>query len=299
MLHIDSTKLHSKSLWGETLKSHNNPWDNHRGMQNWPASKYGDIAVCAPRQRPIVGLCLFLQPMAPQQSYTAPHVKSYLFNYFSMLGNSSTKAVVCCFGLNAEENDWITSSTWPPSGSKWHRGTATYKSKHLLSQEKKWLKTMFLLHRVINYCLLINPVVKLINLCAASKHLTAEKWHFQEVVSKRLCYCLWFLIIKLIRNVFILHWQAKQQSKDNKVLYANKNNIHTNSTLEKVSVFYVQRLCTGAMLLPWQINFPHGGLIKSSLSIPPSPENGDKRPSCRTPCNVFDYPAELQHTSCT
>lgn len=45
MIHIDSTKLHQKAFWGEALKSHNNPWDTHRGMQCWPASKDGDIAV--------------------------------------------------------------------------------------------------------------------------------------------------------------------------------------------------------------------------------------------------------------
>lgn len=72
-------KAASESLWGETLKSHNNPWDTHRGMRIWPAAKDGDIAVFSSSK----AYCR--QPLLPATNATSEKLhattqKSYLFN---------------------------------------------------------------------------------------------------------------------------------------------------------------------------------------------------------------------------
>lgn len=142
MLHIDSTKLHQWSFWGETLRSHNNPWDDHRGMWIWPPAKHGHIAMfCLSKDYIVVSQCV-PQPMPPPKSYTAPHKNLIFLISFPccvQVCNISTKAAVSFFGLNTEGNDWITSSVSVSFQLVLISRTFRRQSQHLLSVKR--LKT--------------------------------------------------------------------------------------------------------------------------------------------------------------
>lgn len=105
MLHIEAWKAVSESLFGETLNSHNNPWEIRRHVKLGSSQIWRHCCVPSCQRLIVIGSC-FLQPMPPQKSYTSLQKNLIFlisFPWWVQVCNISTKPVAPFFGLNTEE----------------------------------------------------------------------------------------------------------------------------------------------------------------------------------------------------